>query len=57
MVEADLGRSIALSVARQLVVFLKRPGGQSQFSGFMKAQVDGVGRDRFSRLLQWILRV
>lgn len=32
MVEADLGRSRALDVARQLVLFLKRPGGQSQFS-------------------------
>jgi transcriptional regulator GlxA family with amidase domain len=55
LVEADLGRSVALAVARQLVVFLKRPGGQSQFSGFMQAQVDIIGRDRFSRLLDWML--
>lgn len=32
MVEEDFGRDIALSVARQLVLFLKRPGNQSQFS-------------------------
>jgi transcriptional regulator GlxA family with amidase domain len=32
MVEEDWGREVALGVARELVVFLKRPGGQSQFS-------------------------
>jgi transcriptional regulator GlxA family with amidase domain len=32
MVEEDFGRDIALSVARQLVLYLKRPGNQSQFS-------------------------
>lgn len=31
-VEADLGRTVALAVARQLVVFARRPGGQAQFS-------------------------
>jgi transcriptional regulator GlxA family with amidase domain len=32
LVEEDLGRAAALAVARYLVVFLKRPGGQAQFS-------------------------
>lgn len=32
LVEADLGRGMALQVARELVVYLKRTGGQSQFS-------------------------
>jgi transcriptional regulator GlxA family with amidase domain len=32
LVEEDLGHDLALAVARWLVVFLKRPGGQSQFS-------------------------
>jgi len=32
LVEEDLGRTMALAVARYLVVFLKRPGGQAQFS-------------------------
>ncbi len=32
MVEADLGTEVAQTVARWLVVFLRRPGGQSQFS-------------------------
>jgi transcriptional regulator GlxA family with amidase domain len=29
LVEEDLGRTVALAVARYLVVFLKRPGGQA----------------------------
>ena len=32
LVEQDHGRNIALAVARELVMFLRRPGGQSQFS-------------------------
>ncbi|MFC4021927.1 GlxA family transcriptional regulator [Micromonospora sp. GCM10011542] len=32
LVEADLGPEIARAVARHLVVFMQRPGGQSQFS-------------------------
>lgn len=38
MVEDDHGREIALQVARTLVMFLKRPGGQSQFSAHLAAQ-------------------
>ena len=38
LVEDDLGPETALQVARQLVVFLKRPGGQSQFSSALAAQ-------------------
>lgn len=37
-VEEDLGRDVALGVARQLVLFLKRPGGQAQFSAQLAAQ-------------------
>lgn len=32
-VETDCGHEIALEVARELVIYLRRPGGQSQFSG------------------------
>jgi transcriptional regulator GlxA family with amidase domain len=39
-------------VARQLVVFLKRPGGQSQFSATLKLQQSD---ERFERLHGWIL--
>ncbi|MDM0111324.1 GlxA family transcriptional regulator [Variovorax sp. J22R133] len=38
LVEEDHGRDIALRVARELVMFLKRPGGQSQFSAHLAAQ-------------------
>jgi transcriptional regulator GlxA family with amidase domain len=39
MIAEDHGRKLALEVARQLVVFLQRPGGQSQFSSQLGAQV------------------
>ena len=57
LVEADLGRSIAMRVARQLVVFLNRPGGQSQFSAPLEAQVaaaDGNAPNHFAPLHGWI---
>jgi len=43
LVEEDLGHTTALAVARRLVVFLKRPGGQSQFSGHLAAQTQLTG--------------
>nr|WKF60070.1 Isonitrile hydratase [Paraburkholderia busanensis] len=52
MVEEDLGRSMALDVARELVVFLKRPGGQSQFSAALSLQQDD---DQFGDLHAWIV--
>lgn len=52
LVEADLGRKTALAIARQLVVFLKRPGGQAQFSTALALQErDG----RFDSLHAWIV--
>jgi transcriptional regulator GlxA family with amidase domain len=51
LVEADLGREIALAVARQLVVFLKRPGGQAQFSATLALQHGNAG---FETLHAWI---
>lgn len=38
LVEEDHGRDLALAVARRRVMFLKRPGGQSQFSAELAAQ-------------------
>ena len=38
LVEEDLGRETALLVARHLVVFLRRPGGQAQFSAQLAVQ-------------------
>src|SRR5262245_30722535 len=38
MIEADLGRKVALAIARRHVVFRIRPGGQSQFSAELAAR-------------------
>jgi transcriptional regulator GlxA family with amidase domain len=57
LVEDDLGRKIAMQVARHLVVFLKRPGGQSQFSLALEAQAaaaDGNAPNQFAPLHGWI---
>ena len=51
LVEEDLGRSMALAVARYLVVFLKRPGGQAQFSAALALQ---TADDKFGALHDWI---
>jgi transcriptional regulator GlxA family with amidase domain len=51
LVEADLGRSVALAVARYLVVFLKRPGGQAQFSAALALQ---AAEDKFGALHDWV---
>jgi transcriptional regulator GlxA family with amidase domain len=51
LVEEDLGRPLALAVARHLVMFLKRPGGQAQFSAVLSLQ---GAEDRFGALHGWI---
>ncbi|MGW0751486.1 GlxA family transcriptional regulator [Streptomyces sp. NPDC002587] len=38
LVEEDHGRDVALTIARHLVVFLRRPGNQAQFSAQLEAQ-------------------
>jgi transcriptional regulator GlxA family with amidase domain len=53
LVEEDLGRAVALAVARYLVVFLKRPGGQAQFSAALALQ---AADDKFGTLHEWINR-
>jgi transcriptional regulator GlxA family with amidase domain len=52
LVEEDLGHAAALAVARRLVVFLKRPGGQAQFSSHLEAQA--VSRGPLKDLPEWI---
>ena len=55
LVERDLGRREALEVARGLVMFLKRPGGQSQFSTQLAAQAEAPGgAERFAELARWM---
>ena len=50
LVADDLDRRVALLVARYLVVFIQRPGGQSQFSSLLHAQSVAAERDDNSRL-------
>ncbi len=52
LLEGDCGRSEAIRVARRLVVFLKRSGGQTQFSVPLRLQADGDGS--FDALHDWI---
>lgn len=53
LVEEDLGREVALEVARRLVVFLHRPGNQAQFSAQLAAQT--ARREPLRELQQWIV--
>ncbi|MFT4241397.1 MAG: DJ-1/PfpI family protein [Acidovorax sp.] len=52
LVEADLGRPLALAVARRLVMFLRRPGGQAQFSQLLAPETRHA--PRLAALLEWI---
>ncbi len=53
LIEEDCGPGIALAVARELVVYLKRAGGQEQFSEPLKFQMSAAGR--FADLAGWIV--
>lgn len=52
-VEEDHGHAVAMAVARQLVVFLKRPGGQAQFSAALATQT--TDRDDVSEIQSWMV--
>jgi transcriptional regulator GlxA family with amidase domain len=52
LIEEDHGPRIALAVAREMVVYLKRPGGQQQFSEPLQFQLSAA--DRFVDLAAWI---
>ena len=52
LVEDDLGAEVARRIAKQLVVFVQRPGGQAQFSTQLAAQ--RPGRDALRETQTWI---
>ena len=52
LVEEDLGRAAALEAARWLVMFVRRPGGQSQFSSHLEAQA--AEREPLRELQEWM---
>jgi transcriptional regulator GlxA family with amidase domain len=53
LIEEDFGPRVALAVARELVVYMRRPGGQEQFSEPFKFQV--ASTSRFADLAAWML--
>ena len=52
LLKEDHGHARTMQVARHMVVFMKRPGGQSQFSQLLAGQ--SSGRESFSDLIEWI---
>jgi transcriptional regulator GlxA family with amidase domain len=53
LVEEDFGRRVALQVAQRMVFFLKRPGGQAQFSALLSIQL--AEREPFRELQAWVV--
>lgn len=53
LIEEDHGRDLAVAVARDMVMYLKRPGGQSQYSVPLAAQART--QSPIARLQAWIL--
>jgi transcriptional regulator GlxA family with amidase domain len=54
LVEEDLGHDLSLAIARHLVVFLRRPGNQAQFSTQLSAQL--AQREPLREVQHWILQ-
>jgi transcriptional regulator GlxA family with amidase domain len=52
LIEEDYGGALALNVARQMVIFLRRPGSQAQFSVALSAQA--AERNSLKELQVWI---
>jgi transcriptional regulator GlxA family with amidase domain len=52
LLEDDAGNEAALAVARQLVIFVRRPGGQAQFSAQLSARL--ADRDPLREVQAWI---
>jgi len=52
LVAEDMGQEVARGVARQLVMYVQRPGGQAQFSAQLRAQ--RAARDPLRELQSWI---
>ena len=52
LIEEDLGRAASVEVARELVVYLRRAGGQAQYSEPL--QFEARSTDRLAGIVQWI---
>jgi transcriptional regulator GlxA family with amidase domain len=53
LVEEDCGHQVAMRIARELVLFMRRPGGQSQFSAALATQT--ADREPLRELQAWIV--
>ena len=53
LIEEDFGKAIALDVAKYLIVYLRRAGGQSQFSPLLESQAGS--ESRMGALQQYVL--
>lgn len=53
LVEADFGRDLSLKIARELVVFARRPGGQNQFSTALQSQLQDPD-GKYDELHSWV---
>lgn len=53
LIEEDFGQSFALNVARWLVLYLSRPGNQSQFSTYLDCK--SIGNPTIRKVCEWIL--
>ena len=54
LVEEDHGRELTFAIARQLVVFAQRAGGQSQFSAPLLAMAEGGSR--LDEIRHWVIK-
>jgi transcriptional regulator GlxA family with amidase domain len=52
LIEEDFGADVALAVARELVVYFRRPGGQEQYSQPLRLQAESS--ERFAGLVSWV---
>ncbi|SHI57243.1 Transcriptional regulator GlxA family, contains an amidase domain and an AraC-type DNA-binding HTH domain [Arenibacter nanhaiticus] len=53
LVEEDYGRKVAMQIAQSLVLYLKRPGSQSQFSTFLTQQLSS--KNNIREIQEWIM--
>src|SRR5690606_26740 len=51
LIAEDLGEQVSRQTAQQMVVYHRRPGGQSQFSALLELEPDG---ERFAPLLDYM---
>ncbi|NVJ99300.1 MAG: GlxA family transcriptional regulator [Alphaproteobacteria bacterium] len=54
LVERDLGRPLAMNIARRLVIYARRPGNQSQFSTLLESQTKATGP--LAKSLDWMAK-